>query len=71
MFQLVRDDPGAWQPAACMNFALAFLDFLSHVVTQDDPRLVTLFAWEPGCHVSWTRHRDSDYNFLPTWSLSS
>ncbi|XP_059571237.1 decapping and exoribonuclease protein isoform X2 [Alligator mississippiensis] len=67
MFQLVRDDPGAWQPAACMNFALAFLDFLSHVVTQDDPRLVTLFAWEPGCHVSWTRHRDSDYNFLPTW----
>lgn len=30
-------------------------------------RLVYLFAWDPHRDVSFTVHRDSQYNFLPEW----
>ncbi|CAI5768107.1 Decapping nuclease [Podarcis lilfordi] len=67
IFQLIREDPGCWKPAVCMNFCAAFLGFVKKVVTEDNPKLVHLFAWEPGHPVSFTVHRDSEHTFLPDW----
>ncbi|XP_050775590.1 decapping and exoribonuclease protein [Gopherus flavomarginatus] len=65
IFQLIRGDRGCWKPAVCMNFCEAFLAFLKRVVTEDDPQLVHLFAWEPGSPVSYTRHRAAEHVVLP------
>ncbi|XP_060095066.1 decapping and exoribonuclease protein isoform X1 [Heteronotia binoei] len=71
IFQLIREDPGCWKPAVCMNFCAAFLSFVKKVVTEDNPKLVHLFAWEPGHPVSFTVHRDSEYTFLPDWYVEA
>ncbi|XP_038624277.1 decapping and exoribonuclease protein [Tachyglossus aculeatus] len=71
MFQLVRDDREAWNPAVCMNFCAAFLHFAQSTVTQDDPRLVHLFSWEPGGPVSVSVHRDGPFAFLPDWYVDA
>ncbi|XP_026542689.1 decapping and exoribonuclease protein isoform X2 [Notechis scutatus] len=71
IFRLIRDDPGCWKPAVCMNFCAAFLAFLKTVVTEDNPKLVHLFAWNPGQPVSFTVHQDSHYCFLPDWYVEA
>ncbi|XP_063147310.1 decapping and exoribonuclease protein [Candoia aspera] len=72
IFKLIREDPGCWKPAVCMNFCVAFLAFLKTVVTEDNPsELVHLFAWDPGHPVSFTVHRDSQYCFLPDWYVEA
>ncbi|KAL7986414.1 hypothetical protein Chor_011580 [Crotalus horridus] len=71
IFKLIRDDPGCWKPAVCMNFCAAFLAFLKTVVTEDNPKLVHLFAWNPGHPVSFTVHQDSQYRFLPDWYVEA
>ncbi|CAM4564441.1 unnamed protein product [Lepidochelys kempii] len=64
-------DRGCWKPAVCMNFCEAFLAFLKKVVTEDDPQLVHLFAWEPGRPVSYTRHQGTEHVFLPAWYVET
>ncbi|XP_053143874.1 decapping and exoribonuclease protein isoform X3 [Hemicordylus capensis] len=71
IFQLIREDPGCWKPAVCMNFCAAFLAFVKKVVTEDNPKLVHLFAWEPSRPVSFTVHQDSEYTFLPDWYVEA
>ncbi|XP_067416361.1 decapping and exoribonuclease protein [Emydura macquarii macquarii] len=71
IFQLIRGDPGCWKPAVCVNFCAAFLAFLKGVVTEDDPQLVHLFAWEPGHPVSYTRHQGGEHVFLPAWYVET
>ncbi|XP_060615503.2 decapping and exoribonuclease protein [Anolis sagrei] len=71
IFQLIREDPSCWKPAVCMNFCAAFLGFVKKVVTEDNSKLVHLFAWEPGQPVSFTVHRDSSYTFLPDWYVEA
>uniref|UniRef100_A0A452H3S3 Decapping nuclease n=1 Tax=Gopherus agassizii TaxID=38772 RepID=A0A452H3S3_9SAUR len=71
IFQLIRGDRGCWKPAVCMNFCEAFLAFLKRVVTEDDPQLVHLFAWEPGSPVSYTRHRAAEHVVLPAWYVET
>ncbi|KAG8127654.1 hypothetical protein E2320_014544 [Naja naja] len=55
IFTLIRDDPGCWKPAVCMNFCAAFLAFLKTV----------------GTPVSFTVHQDSHYRFLPDWYVEA
>ncbi|XP_044275645.1 decapping and exoribonuclease protein [Varanus komodoensis] len=71
IFQFIREDPHCWKPAVCMNFCAAFLAFVKQVVTEDNPKLVHLFAWEPGRPVSFTVHRDSEHTFLPDWYVET
>lgn len=71
IFPLIRGEQGCWKPAVCMNFCEAFLAFLKRVVTEDDPQLVHLFAWEPGHPVSCTRHRGAEHVFLPAWYVEA
>ncbi|EMP41759.1 Protein Dom3Z [Chelonia mydas] len=66
-----QGDRGCWKPAVCMNFCEAFLAFLKKVVTEDDPQLVHLFAWEPGSPVSYTQHRGAEHVFLPAWYVET
>lgn len=65
--QLIKNEYNCWKPTVCMNFCSDFLSFVKSVVKEDDPRLVYLFAWDPHRDVSYTVHRDSQYNFLPEW----
>ncbi|XP_066472621.1 decapping and exoribonuclease protein isoform X2 [Tiliqua scincoides] len=71
IFQLIREDPGCWKPAVCMNFCAAFLAFMKQVVTEDNPKLVHLFSWEPGHPISFTVHQNSNYTFLPDWYVEA
>ncbi|NP_001088937.1 decapping and exoribonuclease protein [Xenopus laevis] len=68
---LVRGERNSWDPAVCMNFCNKFLSHIKSVVTRDDPRLVYLFAWEPGCDVTFTVHTDPEYTILPSWYVNS
>ncbi|XP_027732309.1 decapping and exoribonuclease protein isoform X2 [Vombatus ursinus] len=71
MFELIRADREGWNPSVCMNFCAAFLSFAQSTVTQDDPRLVHLFSWEPGGPVTVSIHHDAPYAFLPTWYVDA
>lgn len=71
IFQLIRGDPGCWKPAVCMNFCAAFLAFVKQVVTEDNPKLVHLFSWEPGHPISFTVQQNSNYTFLPDWYVEA
>eukprot|EP00079_Xenopus_tropicalis_P028834 XP_012823852.1 PREDICTED: decapping and exoribonuclease protein isoform X1 [Xenopus tropicalis] len=68
---LVRGERNSWDPAVCMNFCNKFLSHIKAVVTKDDPRLVYLFAWEPGSDVTFTVHNDPEYTILPSWYVKA
>lgn len=65
--QLIKGEYNCWKPTVCMNFCNSFLTFVKQVVSEDDPRVVYLFSWEPQREVSYTIHKDSQYCFLPEW----
>lgn len=65
--QLIKNEFNCWKPTVCMNFCSDFLSFVKSVVKEDDPRLVYLFAWDPHRDVTYTVHRDSQFNILPEW----
>ncbi|KAJ8383986.1 hypothetical protein AAFF_G00212300 [Aldrovandia affinis] len=67
--QLIKNEYNCWKPTVCMNFCSDFLSFVQSVATEDDPRVVYLFSWEPHKEVSYTVHRDTQYCFLPDWYL--
>ncbi|XP_073404909.1 decapping and exoribonuclease protein isoform X4 [Dendrobates tinctorius] len=69
--RLVRGDRQSWDPAVCMNFCNAFLDYIKKVVTTDDHRVVFVFAWEPGEDVSFTIEADSDRLVIPDWYVEA
>ncbi|KAK7940348.1 hypothetical protein WMY93_003674 [Mugilogobius chulae] len=65
--QLIKGEYNCWKPTVCMNFCNDFLTFVKQVVSEDNPRIVYLFSWEPRRDVAYTIHRDSQYCFLPEW----
>ncbi|XP_034045338.1 decapping and exoribonuclease protein isoform X2 [Thalassophryne amazonica] len=65
--QLIKKEFNCWKPTVCMNFCCDFLTFVKRVVTEDNPRVVYLFSWEPHRDVTYSVHRDSQYSFLPHW----
>ncbi|XP_006791528.1 decapping and exoribonuclease protein [Neolamprologus brichardi] len=64
---LIKNEYNCWKPTVCMNFCCDFLSFLKRVVTEDSPRVVHLFSWDPYKDVTYSAHRDSQYCFLPHW----
>ncbi|XP_026063236.1 decapping and exoribonuclease protein [Carassius auratus] len=66
---LIKNEYNCWKPTVCMNFCNDFLSFVKSVVTEDNPRVVYLFTWDPHRDVSFTVHRDSQYTFLPEWYI--
>ncbi|CAG0918585.1 unnamed protein product [Notodromas monacha] len=38
-----------WTPQTCFNFLLSFLRWVKDLVSEDDPRVVYSFRWDPGC----------------------
>lgn len=67
--QLIKSEYNCWKPTVCMNFCSDFLTFVKQVATEDNPRVVYLFSWEPQRDVTYTVHRDSQYCFLPEWYI--
>ncbi|XP_051905505.1 decapping and exoribonuclease protein [Hippocampus zosterae] len=65
--RLIKAEDRCWKPTVCMNFCSDFLTFVKCVATEDDPRVVYLFCWNPRCDVTYSVHRDSSYSFLPDW----
>ncbi|XP_035618310.2 decapping and exoribonuclease protein [Oncorhynchus keta] len=65
--QLIKNETNCWKPTVCMNFCCEFLSFVKSVVTEDNPRMVHLFSWDPHRDVTYSIHRDSQYSFLPDW----
>ncbi|XP_015242524.1 PREDICTED: decapping and exoribonuclease protein [Cyprinodon variegatus] len=67
--QLIKNEYNCWKPTVCMNFCCDFLSFLKREVTEDSPRIVYLFSWEPHKDVTYSVHRDSPFSFLPDWYI--
>ncbi|XP_010895700.2 decapping and exoribonuclease protein isoform X2 [Esox lucius] len=67
--QLIKNETNCWKPTVCMNFCCDFLSFVKSIVTEDNPREVHLFSWEPHRDVTYSIHRDSQYSFLPDWYI--
>ncbi|XP_071252767.1 decapping and exoribonuclease protein-like [Salvelinus alpinus] len=67
--QLIKNETNCWKPTVCMNFCCEFLSFVKSVVTEDNPRMVHLFSWDPHRDVTYSIHRDSQYSFLPDWYI--
>ncbi|XP_075692533.1 decapping and exoribonuclease protein isoform X2 [Rhinoderma darwinii] len=68
---LVRGDKQSWDPAVCMNFCNAFLNYIKKVVTTDDPRVVYVFSWEPGQDITFTMEAESDKLVIPDWYVQA
>uniref|UniRef100_A0A9J8AZK7 Decapping nuclease n=1 Tax=Cyprinus carpio carpio TaxID=630221 RepID=A0A9J8AZK7_CYPCA len=68
---VVSNEHNCWKPTACMYFCDEFLSFVKSVIKEEDPRLVYLFTWDPHRDVTFTVHRDSQYQkvFLPEWYI--
>ncbi|XP_034566990.1 decapping and exoribonuclease protein [Notolabrus celidotus] len=64
---LIKNEHNCWKPTVCMNFCCDFLSFVKQTVTEDNPRVVYLFCYEPHGDVTYSLHRDSQYSFLPHW----
>lgn len=60
-----------WKPAVCFNFLNEFLNFVKSVVTEDNPRCVHLFRWQPRGNVTHEcRGQDPEFLFLPDWFIN-
>ncbi|KAK3696214.1 hypothetical protein RRG08_027657 [Elysia crispata] len=67
--QSVLQNP--WKPAVCFNFLDNFLNFVKSVITEDDPRCVHLFRWQPGSKVVCEQlGEDPEFLFLPDWFIN-